>query len=696
MTSEPTRPGLSRRDMLRRTGLGLLGASLAGQVGAAPAAPAPAAAPAPVPAPSHNRFPRIVQEYYVARIRETERQADLRRAAVGTRAEAEAYVQEVRRKIGQCFGPPPEKTPLQARITGVLERDAYRIEKVIFESRPGFLVTANLYVPKGRSAPMPGVVAACGHYPEAKAAAAYQSFAQALARFGYVTLIFDPAGQGERLQYPDESLRSRKGDNGVREHLFAGNQQLLVGESLPAWRAWDGIRALDYLLSRPEVDPAHVGITGNSGGGTDTTWLCGWESRWTMAAPQCFVTTFRRNLENELPADSEQCPPRALALGLDHSDFIAAMAPKPVVLLGQEKDFFDARGLEEAYARLRRLYALLGAEQNIRLVIDSDYHAFSQPSREAMYGWFNRVTGLAPDGREPALTLETEADLRCTPRGQVSTLGSRTIFSFTREHSLALRRARPVLAGGALRAAVAAALRLPPVPAAPEYRILRPARGPAYAGRHAAVYAVETEPHICALVYRLSAQPLISRPPRRGGRALLYVCHRSSDEELQHDPWLAALAQSEEAVFTCDPRGIGESRPNTCGRAYDEPYSSDYFYAAHGVMFDHPYVGQKTFDVLAVLAFLANCGHTEVHLAAAGWGTIPATFAAVLSDQVTQVSLLHAPTSFGDIAESEEYNWPLSTFVPGVLRTFDLPDCYAALAGKNLRRDEPWGPGADA
>src|SRR5687768_11689012 len=151
---------------------------------------------------------------------------------------------------------------------------------------------------------------------------------------------------------------------GVREHLHVGNQQFLVGEFFGAWRAWDGIRALDYLLTRPEVDPQHIGLTGNSGGGTDAAWLCGVETRWTMAAPSCFVTTFRRNLENELPADTEQCPPRALALGLDHSDFVAVMAPKPVIILDQEKDYFDARGVEEAHARLKALYAAFEKEED--------------------------------------------------------------------------------------------------------------------------------------------------------------------------------------------------------------------------------------------------------------------------------------------------------------------------------------------
>ena len=248
-----------------------------------------------------------------------------------------------RTKSRQSFRPKPERTPLNAKTTGTVERDGYKIEKIIIESRPSFFVTGNLYLPQGRKGPLPGVVGVCGHSANGKAAEAYQSFAQGLARQGYVTFIFDPIGQGERLQDVDATFKS-KPSIGVGEHLYAGNQQFLVGEFFGMWRAWDGIRALDYLLTREEVDPKHVGITGNSGGGTMTTWLCGLEPRWTMGAPACFVTTFRRNMENELPADTEQCPPRAIALGLDHDDFLAAMAPQPIILLAKRRDFFDVRG----------------------------------------------------------------------------------------------------------------------------------------------------------------------------------------------------------------------------------------------------------------------------------------------------------------------------------------------------------------
>ena len=142
-----------------------------------------------------------------------------RLAELTTRADAEAYVQTVRGKILDAFGPYPEKTPLNPRVTKVVERDAYKIENVLFESRPGFLVSANLYIPKGRSFPLPGVVASCGHSVNGKAIDTYQSFCQGLARLGYVVLIFDPIGQGERQQVRGPELEAPARDRDRRAQL---------------------------------------------------------------------------------------------------------------------------------------------------------------------------------------------------------------------------------------------------------------------------------------------------------------------------------------------------------------------------------------------------------------------------------------------------------------------------------------------
>jgi dienelactone hydrolase len=646
-----------------------------------------------------NRFPRMVQEYFVDQVGQAERNANGRRAKLDTREDAEAYVKDVRAKIQRSFGPWPEKTTLHAKITGVVAREDYKIENIIFESRPGFLVTANLYIPKGKKFPLPGVVGTCGHSANGKMQEYYQAFSQSLARMGYVVLIYDPISQGERLQYPDEKLKSKIGV-GVREHLYAGNQQFLVGEFIGSWRAWDGMRALDYLLTRKEVDPKQIGVTGNSGGGTMTTWLCGVESRWTMGAPSCFVTTFRRNLENELPADTEQCPPRAIALGLDHSDFLAAMAPKPVIVLAKEKDYFDARGAEEAQQRLKHLYSLLGAEEKIDLYMGPTYHGYSQENREAMYRWFNRFTKISDAQAEPKLTIEKDETLWCVSEGQVCRLESKPIYEFTKEKSQALAKKRPKsLDAEKLKKRITQVLKLSKRKGqrekqpAPEYRILRERRNRRYPKRYAATYVVETEPGIQAIVYLLSNERLMSRPPKGSKRAILYISHRSSDAELREEPLLAELmkAEPDTPFYTCDVRGIGESQPNTCGEnSFLQPYGCDYFYAIHSIMLDKPYVGQKTYDVIRVLDWLKANGHEEIHLVAKGWGTIPATFAAVLSDPVKQVTLKNALMSYTDIAESETYAWPLSCLVPDILKSFDLPDCYRVLKDKKLNQIELW------
>ena len=660
-----------------------------------------------------NRFPRMVQEFYVDRLGELSRQRNQRLARLKTKPDAEQYVRDVKDRIRKSFGAEPQRTPLNPRVTGIIRRDGYDIEKVIFDSRPGFPVTANLYLPTGKDKPVPGVVGTCGHSPTGKAAEAYQSFAQGLARLGFACLIYDPIGQGERLQYLRENLKSSVG-TGTREHLHAGNQQYLVGEFFGMWRAWDGTRALDYLMTRPEVDSKRIGVTGNSGGGTMTTWLCGVEHRWSMAAPSCFVSTFRRNLENELPQDTEQCPPRSIALGLDHGDFLAAMAPKPVIILAKERDYFDVRGSEETYDQLRRLYGLLGVEENIALFVGPTGHGYSQENRDAMYSWFHHASGQSiqshsgefdgelrsdakiPFVQEPSITIESDETLWCTKRGQVATLSdTRTVFDFTRDASKALAASRPSLRGDSLKKAVTNVLKLPDWKMGiPEYRNWRYLGSREYKWKSAIAYTVSTEPGIHAIVYRMTEEKWHSRPPRAGKRAILYVSHLSSDDELRHEPIIREISDDEPStpIFTCDARGVGESLPATGSNvAVHSAYGNDYFYAAHGLMLDRPYLGQKTFDVLRVLQWLSSLGHQDVHLVGKGWGALIATFASVLSDVVTQVTLKHALTSYSEIAESEHYDWPLSTLLPSVLARFDLPDCYAELKSKRIRQIEPWG-----
>jgi hypothetical protein len=245
-----------RRDFLHTTGLGLVGLPLMQFLWRHDSPQRKRRCHDRGALPQLNRFPRMMQDWLVDEVRTAEARGNARRDALKTKADAEAYVKSVQERIRKCFGPLPEKTPLNAKVTKTLERDGYRIENIVFESRPNFMVTGNLYLPTNGKGKVPGVIGVCGHSLNGKAAEAYQSFAQGLARQGRPASSSIPAGQGERFQYLNEKLGSRLG-GGTTEHNQMGAPQALIGEFLGTWFVWDAMRALDYLLTRPEIDPQH-------------------------------------------------------------------------------------------------------------------------------------------------------------------------------------------------------------------------------------------------------------------------------------------------------------------------------------------------------------------------------------------------------------------------------------------------------
>jgi pimeloyl-ACP methyl ester carboxylesterase len=247
------------------------------------------------------------------------------------------------------------------------------------------------------------------------------------------------------------------------------------------------------------------------------------------------------------------------------------------------------------------------------------------------------------------------------------------------------------LSGEALKERITTLLKLPVRPGVCEFRIMRQPKPRGYPRRQQGEYLLETETDIHTFVYRLNDSPIVSRPPRGPKRAVLYVAHQSADVELRTDPWLKELsaAESQAAFYACDVRGVGESQPALSTPGNPLKGGTDYLHAGYGLLFDYPTAGQRTHDLLCVIDWMASYGHEEVHLVARGWGAIPGAFAAVLHDRVTEVTLKHALTSYAEVAETERYQWPLSALVPGVLQSFDLPDCYRELERKKLRQIEP-------
>lgn len=631
------------------------------------------------------RYGHMLQEYYVSRVRAILAERRQLRAQVRTPAQLAALQRSVRRKVRQCFGPFPARTPLNARVTGVVERRDYVIEKVIYESRPGLPVTANLYLPRSGRPSFPAVLGACGHSANGKADPQYQAFCQNFARQGYVVLIYDPVAQGERAQYSARERDFRPEDCCV-DHNVLGRQLHLTGEFFGTRCVWDGMRGLDYLLSRSEVDRRRVGVTGNSGGGTMATYLFALDGRISMAAPDCFVTSYRCNLENELPADAEQIPPGILAQGLDMADFFVARIPQPAILLGQVNDFFDRRGLEAAYEELRRLYAILGAEKSIQLHVGAGHHGYHRDSREAAYRFFHRHAGVKRTSMEPdSETPEKEETLWAAPRGQVANLRPRRAFDLVRERATGIAARRPKATGERLLNLLREHLRLP-ARATPHYRVLR---GPCLdlrTLRCRSRFAVETEPGIQVILHTMAPWKFINQLPERRPIRLT-LPHIASAESVS-----ITEAGDREWKFWLDVRGMGETRALCVDHLSDDffdEFGPDYFHAAYGLMLNEPLCGRRVHDILSVLDLFAAKRCPSVHLMGEGMGAITATLGACLHPLVRRVTLRHAPRSWQEWTQLPFPEWPLSSSLYGVLKDFDLPDCYRFL-GRRLRVESWW------
>lgn len=636
---------------------------------------------------SDYQYGHMVHEYYVKRLGEVSRRRTELRKNIRSRRDVMKLRDEVQRKLKRCFGRFPKRTPLNVQITGKIERKKYTIEKLILDSRPNYPVTANLYVPKGLARPAPAVLGACGHAENAKAYPQYQPFARNLARQGYVVLIFDPIAQGERLQFTKRDGKDQPAW-GTRSHNVIGSQLWLAGQNMANWFAWDAMRSLDYLLSRSEVDPAHVGMTGNSGGGTQTGYMWALDERITMAAPNCWVTQYRYNLENEEPTDAEQVIPGILAEGLDITDFFVARVPDPILLLGKSNDFFDLRGLRATYEELRRLYVICGAEQNVQMFIGEGPHGYSQDDREAMYRFFNKHANNRARAREPKNDRnETERTLQATPDGQVFNMGVRRAFDITSAQACELSAKRKKLSDRELVQKIQRKLVLPKRSGPPHYRILRTEGCEDKIRKFHSAFAVESDERIQTILHWFSPERLWHFP--KSTEAVLYIPHRNSLQEI-----LDGLAPKDSTLFAMDVRGMGRTTGMAGNREKSDffhVYGNDYMNAAHGMMLSEPYAGRRVHDLLCALDLLADNGCRRVHLVGRGLGAVTATLAACLHPLVKQVSLTNCLLSYHELTQTPTPRWPQSTQIFNVLKDFDLPDCLRYLARrKKLSITTPW------
>ena len=620
----------------------------------------------------------LLEKYYLGRIRA---QYDKRRADVAEALKTKKGVlkrqQMLRRDLQKILGDLPEKTPLRPRVTGKIDGDGYRIEKVVYESRPGHFVTANLYVPTTGKGPFPGVLIACGHSNLGKAYEMYHRAGLLMVKQGFLTLVYDCIGQGERSSYLTGTNRSSA------QHKLDHVNAILVGRTVVGYQAWDSLRSADYLLSRPEVDRSKsLGMTGNSGGGGQTMYLMALDERIGPAAPSCHITTIEREFELGKCGDGCQWAPFTGMLGIDHGDFFTMRSPKPSIILSAEQDYKDIRYTRVTFKETQRVYELLGHPQRMDMFAYDDKHAFSKPRRQAAARWMSRW--LLDDNKpviEPEMKTFSPKRLSVTSTGQVLKEYSQAVSV----SQLNLQRARDLAAD---RKAFWKSRSLPTA--------MKEIAGLVGVKSDLGKVQVETKGVLdrgSSLVEKLVLQragempvPALLFVPRKRAEkyaATLYVDARGKGTDATPGGAIEQLVARGQIVLSIDLRGFGETTDVKQKTSY---YTNDFRSGMWSLHIGQTLLGQRVEDVLAALKILA--AHPRVDAKAIDVVGIQRAgpvvlHAAALNPGFAGVTLRDSIRSWvDDIVAGPLQEDVIGHVVPHALKKYDLPDLAERLGDK--------------
>jgi hypothetical protein len=594
--------------------------------------------------------------------------------------------EEIRQTLQEILGTFPDRTPLNPQITRTIQRDGYHIEHIIFESQPEFYVTSSLYIPDDLSEPAPAILYVSGHTQDGYRAETYQHKILNLVHKGFIVFAIDPVGQGERLEYVDPETGSSVVGGPTREHSYAGVQAFLTGQSLAGVMTWDGIRAVDYLLTRDEVDPERIGITGRSGGGTQTAYIAAMDDRIYAAAPEAYITNFTRLLQSIGPQDAEQNLPGGIRHGIDHADFLTIRAPKPLLIIATTEDFFSIQGMRESAAEIKSIYEAYGSAEYFDVSEDNGGHQSTQKNREAMYAFFQ--THLDNPGNPDDLEVDIPSDdeLRVTETGQISTsLNSETVYSLNRAiaekkiEQLAESRQSPDYHFQNISEIVTHISGFIYPESIPE---------PAFTGRIIRDgYTIEK--------YFMQGEGdyvipyLLFKPEQPNGKAVLYLHPEGKSAVAENEEELDLLISRGFTVLAPDLIGIGEMGEgdliNYPAAIKDfDPVSFDVWIAS--VLTGRSITGIQASDVVRLTRHLEKQSDIE-EVYGLSYKTLSPILlhASVFEPKITRVALIEPYASYRSLVMQRYYDpgFHLSS-VAGSIGEYDLPDLAAALSPRRL------------
>lgn len=592
--------------------------------------------------------------------------------------------QYIRETLNELVGPFPEKTQLNPQKIRVIDKGKFRIEHIVFESLPGFYVTSSLYIPSGlkKKDKAPAVIYCSGHSEDGYRSPVYQHVIQNLVLKGFIVFAFDPVGQGERLEYFNSETGKSIVGGPTKEHSYPGAQAFITGSSQAFYMIWDGIRAVDYLLTRKEVDPLRIGITGRSGGGTQSAYIAAMDERIYAAAPENYITNYKRLFQSIGPQDAEQNIFNFICRGLDHPDFLIVRAPKPALMITTTRDMFSIQGARETGSEVSLVYKSYGKEDCFRMVEDDAPHESTRKNREAMYSFFQKfLNNPGNPADEPTVTL-TREELQVTPKGQVSSsFNSETVYSLNRRHLEKLEAALDLLRqnpGTFNREAVNYSRKASGFQE-PDY-----SDEPVFTGRI-------LRDRYCIEKYFIKGGGdyiipyLIFKPVKTGGGGMIYLNPAGKNGAAGEGGEIISLVEKGFTVLAPDLLGTGETGPGIFeGDANFDGASHNLWYAS--ILTGQSITAILASDVIKLGALLKKTiPVTEITGFAVRELTPVMIHAAAFSSLFSSVILVEPLVSYRSVADTRFYN-PHLVFstVAGALKGYDLPDLEASFAPGKL------------
>jgi Acetyl xylan esterase (AXE1) len=587
--------------------------------------------------------------------------------------------------LAMLGGLPIERTPLHPRITGKIQMDGFHIEKLIFESLPGVYVTALVYVPEDDNKRHPGILVPSGHSINGKNR--YQALCQRLVQRGYVVISWDPVGQGERSQFWDAREGKSRYNLICAEHAVMGNLAYLAGTNLARWEIWDGIRAVDYLLTRPDVDPERINITGTSGGGFQAAHIAALDRRIKVAVPSCYITALPMRMYNRIFKDPDSDPEQDLygmvSNRVDHAGLLLMMYPRPVFVAAAVLDFFPIEGARSTVREVKTLYERFHYGDRVGMAEGYHDHQYSPENQEAAMAFLDHFNGLpVRHGLAPVKELDDQA-LQCTRTGQVMLdfPDARSLMDVIRDYYLEHKN-------GSTKT-VKEVYYSDSRPNIDSWKVTEfhgeiPGRETiSWESRGSSQFQGFTiEKYLLHHSQYLQLPLVYIHREGVGARPLLFWTGENGKLTPQDWPALGKFLDRYEIV-SLDPRGLGETRmpykamspddPSLAHTdfdlAYVNPLSSvlaDYVY--NSLLMGRPYVLQTIEDFEIATRFLKSKFSSDREMFIVGAGTAH-TLASAVSETLPGIELLSAPgsqaISWSEIVNQKTELWPIQYLLPG-------------------------------